>query len=63
MSSKNTHLNSSDLAFADWSLMMLVHGQRRLCCFVARLHSNACINSSHMQTATQQTRLDFLLPL
>jgi len=62
MSTKDTHLIPSDLALAVWSLMMLVNGQTPSCCFVARLqtHTSVIINSSHVQSATRQVRLDSL---
>jgi len=71
MSIKDIHLVLSDLTLAVWSLMMLVNGQTPSCCFAARLQSYTfvIINSSHMQSATRQVRLDhtfncyFLLPI
>jgi len=70
MSTTATNLIRSDLALAIWSLTMLANGQMPLCCFVARLQSHTFVifNSSHMQSATRQVRLDsltyiFLLPL
>ena len=62
MSSKDTHLIPSDFALAVWSLMMLVDGQTPPCCFVASLQSHTFVifNSPHMQSATQQVRLNSL---
>jgi len=64
MSTKDTHLIPSDLALAVWSSMMLVNGQTPSCCFVAHArlqsHTFVVINSSHMQSATRQVRLDSL---
>jgi len=55
MSSKDTHLISSDLAqLAVCTLMMLVNMQMPSYCFVAHLQSHMLVifNSSHMQLAT-----------
>ena len=65
MSTKDTHLIPSDLALAIWSLVMLVNGQMLSSCFVAHLQSHMFVifNSSHMQSATRQVRLDSLTHL
>jgi len=62
MCTKDAHLIPSDLALAIWSLTMLVNGQTPSCCFVARLQSHMFVifNSTHMQSATRQVRLDSL---